>query len=159
MHTLLQTLHSKVSLLHTSHLEVETGEMNKPSKKILDLDFQSPVPIASIDWLGVKVTEVMSANYMDWTIRETVKGHDIVFRGHVFAPSPVYSVGCDDALMTFHLLSRDVVDETTFYKGDRVSSATATVGLVCEKVDAFIRALVDGTFPKGSNKVFEFFLY
>ena len=159
MHTLLQTLHSKASLLHTSHLEVEVGEMNKPNKKILDLDFQRPVPIAIIDWLGVKVTEVMSATYMDWLICETVKGHDIVFRGQVFAPSPVYSIGCGDALMSFRLLSQDVVDGTAFYKGDRVFSATATVGIVCEKIDAFIRASVDGAFPKGSNNVFEFFLH
>ena len=136
MHTLLQTLHSKVSLLHTSHLEVETGEMNKSSKKILDLDFKSPVPIAIIDGLGMKITEVMSATYMDWLIREIVKGHDIVFRGQVFAPSPVYSVGCGDALMAFRLLSQDVVD-----------------------FEEFISASVDGGFPKTSNKVFEFFLH
>ena len=159
MHTLLQTLHSKASLLHTSHLEVEVGEINQPYKKILDLDFQSLVPIASIDWLGVKVTEVMSANYMDWTIRETVKGHDIVFRGQVFAPSPVYSVGCGDALMTFRLLSQDVVDVACFYKGDRIFSATATVGVVCENVEEFIQSSVNDTFPKKSNDVFSFFLY
>lgn len=158
MHTLLRTLHSKVSLLHTSHLEVEAGEMNKPSKKILDLDFQIPVPVAIIDWIGLKITEVMSANYMDWTIRETVKGHDIVFRGQVFAPSPVYSIGCGDALMAFRLLSQDVVDVACFYKGDRIFPATATVGVVCEKVEEFICASVDGTFPKTGNKVFEFFL-
>lgn len=159
MHTLLQTLHSKVSLLHTSHLEVEVGEMNKPNKKILDLDFQSPVPVAIIDWIGMKITEVMSANHMDWTIRETVKGRDVVFRGQVFCPSPVYSVGCDDALMTFRLLSQDVVDVSCFYKGDSIFSATATVGVVCEKVEEFISASVDGGFPKTSNKVFEFFLH
>lgn len=159
MHTLLQTLHSKASLLHTSHLEVEVGKMNQSYKKILDLDFESPIPVAIIDWLGVKVTEVMSANYMDWTIRETVKGHDIVFRGQAFAPSPIYSVGCGDALMAFRLRSQDVVDVACFYNGDRVFSATATVGVVCEKVEKFIRASVDGTFPKTSNKVFEFFLH
>ena len=133
MHTLLQTLHSKVSLLHTSHLEVEVGEMNKPNKKILDLDFQSPIPVAIVDWIGLKITDVMSANYMEWTIRATVKGHDVVFRGQVFVPSPVYSVGCGDALMTFRV--------------------------VCEKVEEFISASVDGGFPKTSNKVFEFFLH
>ena len=159
MHTLLQTLHSKGSLLHTSHLEVETGEMNKPSKKILDLDFESPIPVAIIDWLGVKITEVMSAKYMDWTIRETVKGHDVVFRGQVFCPSPVYSVGCGDALMTFRLLSQDVVDVSCFYKGDSIFSATATVGVVCEKVEEFIQSSVNDTFPKKSNDVFSFFLY
>lgn len=159
MHTLLQTLHSKASLLHTSHLEVEVGEMNKPNKKILDLDFQSPVPIAIIDWLGVKVTEVMSANYIDWTIRETVKGHGIVFRGQVFAPSSVYSVGCGDALMTFRLLNQDVVDFACFYKGDRIFSATAMVGVVCEKVEEFIQASVNDTFPKKGNDVFSFFLH
>lgn len=159
MHTLLQTLHSKVSLLHTSHLEVETGEMNKSSKKILDLDFKSPVPIAIIDGLGMKITEVMSATYMDWLIREIVKGHDIVFRGQVFTPSPVYSVGCGDALMAFRLLSQDVVDVACFYKGDSIFSATATVGVVCEKVEEFIQSSVNDTFPKTSNKVFEFFLH
>ena len=159
MHTLLQTLHSKVSLLHTSHLEVEVGEMNKPNKKILDLDFQSPVPVAIIDWIGMKITEVMSANHMDWTIRETVKGRDVVFRGQIFCPSPVYSVGCGDALMAFRLLSQDVVDVACFYKGDNIFSATATVGVVCEKVEEFISASVDGGFPKTSNKVFEFFLH
>lgn len=159
MHTLLQALHSKVSLLHTSHLEVEIGEMNKPSKKILDLDFENPIPVAIIDWLGVKITEVMSANHMDWMIRERVKGHDVVFRGQIFCPSPVYSVGCGDALMTFRLLNQDVVDVVCFYNGNHIFSATATVGVVCENVEGFIRASVDGTFPKTSNKVFEFFLY
>lgn len=101
----------------------------------------------------------MSANYMDWTIRETVKGHDVVFRGQVFAPSPVYSVGCGDALMTFRLLNKDVVDVVCFYNGDSIFSATATVGVVCEKVEEFISASVDGGFPKTSNKVFEFFLH
>ena len=159
MHTLFQTIHSKVSILHTSHLEVETGEMNKPSKKILALDFESPIPVAIIDWLGVEITEVMSATYMDWLIRETVKGHDIVFRGQVFCPSPVYSVGCGDALMAFRLRSQDVVDVACFYKGDRIFSATATVGVACEKVEEFIQSSVNDTFPKKSNDVFSFFLH
>ena len=61
--------------------------------------------------------------------------------------------------MAFRLLNKDVVDVVCFYNGDSIFSATATVGVVCEKVEEFISASVDGGFPKTSNKVFEFFLH
>lgn len=158
MHQFLQTLHSKISLLPLTHLDVETTEMNMPNKKIIDLDFPKPTTIESIDMLNLKITDIVSASYMDWTIRETVKGVNIIFRGYVFAPSPVYSVGCDDVLMSFCPLSPDVVKDVIFYDGDRIFSETGTVSLIWEQLDRFVQASIDGDFPKKSSEVLKFFL-
>ena len=158
MHKFLQALHSKVSLLPTTHLDVETSEMNTPNNKVIDLDFPKPTTIESVDMLNLKITDIVSASHVDWIIRETVKGVDIIFRGYVFAPSPVYSVGCGDVLMSFCPLAQDVVKEVIFYNGDRIFSETGTVSLVWEQVDRFVQASIDGAFPKKSSKVLKFFL-
>ena len=158
MHKFLQALHSKVSLLPLTHLDVVTTEMNMPNHKIIDLDFPEPTSIESINMLNFKITDIVSASHIDWTIRETVKGFNVIFRGHVFSPSPVYSVGCDDVLMSFCPLAQDVVKEVIFYNGDRIFSETGTVSLVWEQVDRFVQASIDGAFPKKSSKVLKFFL-
>ena len=158
MHKFLQALHSKVSLLPTTHLAVETAEMNMPTNKIIDLDFPKPTAIESIDTLNLKITDIVSAPHVDWIIRETVKGIEIIFRGHVFAPSPVYSVGCGDVLMSFCPLAPDVVKDVVFYNGDRIFSETGTISLIWEQLDRFVQASVDGAFPKKSSEVFKFFL-
>ena len=158
MHKFLQALHSKVSLFPVTHLDVKTSEMNMPSKKILDFDFQIPTPIKDVDGLRLKLADVMTASYMDWTIRETVDDVNFIFCGHVFAPSPVYSVGCDDVLMSFCPLASDVVKEVVFHNGDRIFSETGTVSLVWEQVDRFVQSSIDGAFPKKSSNVFKFFL-
>ena len=158
MHKFLQALHSKISLLPVTHLDVETSEMNTPNNKVIDLDFPKPTTIESIDTLNLKITDIVSSSHIDWTIRETVKGVNIIFQGYVFMPSPVYSVGCGDVLMSFCPLAPDVIKDAIFYDGDRIFSETGTVSLILEQLDRFVQASVDGAFPKKSNKVFEFFL-
>lgn len=158
MHKFLQALHSKISLLPVTHLDVETSEMNMPNNKIIDLDFPKPTTIESIDMLNIKVADIVSTAHTNWAIRETVNWFNIVFQGYFFAPSPVYSVGCDDVLMSFCPLAPDVVKEVIFYNGDRIFSETGTVSLIWEQLDRFVQASVDGSFPKKSSEVFEFFL-
>lgn len=148
MHQFLQSLYSKISLLPVTHLDVETSEMNMPNNKIIDLDFPKPTSIESIDMLNIKVADIVSTARTNWTIRETVKGFNIIFRGHVFAPSPIYSVGCDDVLMSFCPVAPDVVKEAVFHNGDRIFSETGPVSLIWEQLDRFVQASIDGSFPK-----------
>lgn len=158
MHQFLQALHSKISLLPVTHLDVETSEMNMSNNKIIDLDFPKPTTIESIDMLNIKVADIASASHIDWTIRETVKEVNIIFRGHAFTPSPVYSVGCGDVLMSFCPLAPDVIKDAVFYDGDRIFSETGTVSLIWEQLDRFIQASIGGSFPKKSSEVLKFFL-
>lgn len=158
MHQFLQAFHSKISLLPLTHLDVETAEMNMPNNRTIDLDFPKPTSIESIDMLNLKITDIVSTAHTNWTIRETVNWFNIVFQGYVFTPSPVYSVGCDDVLMSFCPLAPDVVKEVVFYNGDRIFSETGTVSLVLEQLDQFVQASIGGSFPKKSSKVLKFFL-
>ena len=158
MHQFLQALQSKISLLPLTHLDVETAEMNMPNNRTIDLDFPKPTSIGSINMLNLKITDIVSTSHIDWTIRETVKGFNIIFRGHVFAPFPFYSVGCDDVLMSFCPLAPDVVKEVVFHNGDRIFSETGTVSLIWEQLDRFVQTSISGAFPKKSSKVLKFFL-
>ena len=158
MHQFLQALQSKISLLPVTHLDVETAEMNMPNNRIIDLDFPKPTAIESIDMLNIKVADIVSISHTNWTIRETVNWFNIVFQGYVFAPSPVYSVWCDDVLMSFCPLAPDVVKEVVFHNGDRIFSETGTVSLIWEQLDRFVQTSIGGAFPKKSSKVLKFFL-